>query len=160
MRATTVPLPFLGLRAGYTRLRESRAADLPFCGGGGTPQCTVESAAETATLHLLEATAFLTFKTSRKTWFELGGGVAEHWATAEAESRESGRRSTVDAVARPGWLVRMGLSRGGLLGTPLLGTLSYAYRRADLNGAVEGGRRPLPGRLEVHQVEVALSYSW
>lgn len=163
VRAATLPVPFLGLLAGYTRLADSEVERRRLC-PGLTPSpevCPPEAAHRSARLHALEAGAFFTVKAGRATWLEAGGGVSQNWASAEVRGRASGRRFGAEVDARWGGTLSAALARAGLWGTPLLGRAAVTYRTAALEErAVDAAFAPFRDDLELVELSVGLHYAW
>lgn len=164
LRFVTFPLSFAGLRTGYSYLRHGDTGAHTFCstvssapGGGET--CLQEEARESGRMHLLEGSLLLVVETDRGVWVEVGAGLTYGWAEATLRSTESSRGEGVDTGGRWGRTYTVGVSQTGLLGLPLLGTLSYSFRELDFDS--DGGfYDPFAGGLELHQVEISLSYVW
>lgn len=163
VRFVTFPLSFAGLRADYSYLRDGETGAETFCTSDpsvpGGQTCLQEDARENGRMHLLESSFLLVLQTDRGVWVELGAGLTYGWAEASLTSNESSRGEAVDTGGRWGRSYTVGVSRTGLLGLPLLGTLSYSFRELDFDS--DGGfYDPFAGGLDLHQVQISLSYVW
>lgn len=159
----TVPLSFFGFRLTLSRLEGDDRVRRVFCDAyvPSREGCSEEPARRRGALHAVEGGAFLAFPVGTMAWLEVGGEGGLHWASARVTGDSSGRSASDDVDARWGSGFSAGLTKGGLLGTPLLATLRYVYRRADLSRErAPAAYAPFSADVSLHQVRVGLSYAW
>lgn len=159
----TVPVSFFGFRLTLFRAAGEDRVRRVFCDAYAPSResCSEEAARRRGVLHTVEGGAFLAIPVGRMAWLELGGEGGLHWASARVTGASTGRSVGDDVAGRWGSGFSAGLTKGGLLGTPLLATLRYVFRRADLSRARADPRYvPFGEDVSLHQVRVGLSYAW